>query len=145
MLARLTPATLMLMKGHLSIRSLAAVTVLTACLSPVQANPWREAGIRDGITAKVAGTLAYCREQVGDGDDWIQYYMMKLAVNRDTQALYQSLPKKFRAKQSEKMVQMTMGSCEAFVEKDESFGTRWFVENAIEPAVRGACSSSGTC
>ena len=126
MLVKLSLANLMLVKDHLPLKSIAAAKVLTACLSPVQANPWREAGIRDGITAKVAGTLAYCREQVGDGDDWIQYYMMKFAVNRDTQELYQSLPKKFRAKQSEKMVQMTMGSCEAFVEKEESFGTRWF-------------------
>ena len=42
MLAKLQPATLMLMKGHLPLKSIAAATVLTACLpsSSLAATKW---------------------------------------------------------------------------------------------------------
>jgi len=43
-----------------------------------------------------------------------------------------SLPEKLRDGKSEDVIKNTMGSCEAFLEKDEMFGPKWFIKNAIE-------------
>ena len=42
------------------------------------------------------------------------------------------MSKKLRDVKSEGLIKNTMGSCETFLEKDEVFGHKWFIKNAIE-------------
>ena len=65
---------------------------------------------------------------------------LKMAQHHQT-----SLPEKLRDGKSEDLIKNTMGSCEAFLEKDEMFGPKWFIKNAIEPYVKGRREQTDRC
>ena len=108
------------------------------------ANEWYVSGVREVISAELADALAYCRKVQGDGDDWLNYYLLAFSVPQKTKDLYFSLPQKLRTERAQKLIGSTM-SCGEMMQKEKKYGVKWFIPNAIDVYIKGFCEFNPKC
>ena len=108
------------------------------------ANEWYVSGVRSVYSARLADALAYCRNAQGDGDDWLNYYLLAFGVNQKTKDLYLSLPQKLRTERAQELIGSTM-SCDEMMQKEKEYGVKWFIPNAIDAYIKGFCEVNPKC
>lgn len=109
------------------------------------ANEFYKDGIRQGISARLADTLAMCRQEAGDGDDWLGFYLLNLNVREKTKEALLTLPMKLRTEKAQEMLAGSGSTCKELLGQEEKFGIGWFKKNVIEEYIDGFCARNPKC